>query len=883
MKNEFVFYRQICNNNLHKRISFLMRKILSILFLVNFIILQANDFNDYGLRFISYENRGKDRTSLVLNNNQPFDIEKEISLSFDLLPRKGNVFGNVVRIVSNTNENITMGFIFGENNKPYPCISINDDFYSVSDNIEYNNWTSVSITISTIKDSLDMLYNGVRKSFPLKCKNWENIKVSFGRCPFPGFETAETAPINVKNIKIQKDEKLVRHWALGQHNGDTCYDLIKNVPAIAENPLWLIDRHIYWTEIYSGEFNSSDNPQYAYNQNDDLFYIVPDEKSVIIYNPVTNKYNIIPVKGGGIAATITNELIYDHLNNELVSYSLDKQLVSKFSFESQAWENKASRDRGGNYFYHTASIGGFDSCLVSFGGYGQHTYKNDLFKLDLRNNVWEKKILDSITPRYSAASAIIGNEFYIFGGRGSKSGKQEVNPRYYYDLYSVDLNSYEVKTIWKTTVDSNFLPSGSMVYNSEDSCFYVLATQGDAVVYRISRSEPKMLRLSVGIPQISDTDDTFRALFYSPNLKKMFVLFCKIYKKDNSKIIIYEINYPPLSLLETSQTVSTIDKSYKSIILIIAVVFIIIGGGMLLLIKKKKYGNEKELANVSNISLEEKKEEEIKVQKSNSLEFIRKEEGSNILDFKKNTFDKSQSRINLLGVFNIIDKNGIDITGKFAPKLKSLFLLLLLYTEKDQRGITNDEIEEMLWIDKDKEAARNNRSVYLRKLQLLLKEVGNIEIEKKNRFRKIKIKDDTFCDYIIANKYITEALLGNSTSAEFKEQLMELIAYGPLLPKTDFEWLDRFKAEYSGLIIDVAEKLVSSGEYHLNDSLKLHLADIIFMHDNLNEFALRLKCSIFYKEGKKGMAKNIYDSFCRDYLKSMGETYNVSFGDLLFL
>ena len=51
----------------------------------------------------------------------------------------------------------------------------------------------------------------------------------------------------------------------------------------------------------------------------------------------------------------------------------------------------------------------------------------------------------------------------------------------------------------------------------------------------------------------------------------------------------------------------------------------------------------------------------------------------------ENYFDRSRSAISLLGTFNVRDKDGNDITSNFTPRLKSLLVLLILYTEKDEK------------------------------------------------------------------------------------------------------------------------------------------------------------------------------------------------------
>jgi two-component SAPR family response regulator len=63
--------------------------------------------------------------------------------------------------------------------------------------------------------------------------------------------------------------------------------------------------------------------------------------------------------------------------------------------------------------------------------------------------------------------------------------------------------------------------------------------------------------------------------------------------------------------------------------------------------------------------------------------------------------------------------------------------------------------------------------------------------------------------------------------------------------------------------------------------MRYHLADCILVYDPLNEEAFAMKCSVLYHLGKKGVAKNLYDSFCREYKQSLGINYSVSFNNLI--
>ena len=53
----------------------------------------------------------------------------------------------------------------------------------------------------------------------------------------------------------------------------------------------------------------------------------------------------------------------------------------------------------------------------------------------------------------------------------------------------------------------------------------------------------------------------------------------------------------------------------------------------------------------------------------------------------------------------------------------------------------------------------------------------------------------------------------------------------------------------------------------------IRLADIMFLHDPLNEEALAAKCTVLSAQGRKVLPENVYDRFCKEYRDSMGENY----------
>ncbi len=93
---------------------------------------------------------------------------------------------------------------------------------------------------------------------------------------------------------------------------------------------------------------------------------------------------------------------------------------------------------------------------------------------------------------------------------------------------------------------------------------------------------------------------------------------------------------------------------------------------------------------------------------------------------------KQNYQLVLFGGFQVFNLNNEDITNKFSPLLKELFLLIFLYTYKNNKGITSDQISEYLWFGKSSSSARNNRAVNIAKLKTILSEIWSSRIDKEN-------------------------------------------------------------------------------------------------------------------------------------------------------
>jgi two-component SAPR family response regulator len=254
-----------------------------------------------------------------------------------------------------------------------------------------------------------------------------------------------------------------------------------------------------------------------------------------------------------------------------------------------------------------------------------------------------------------------------------------------------------------------------------------------------------------------------------------------------------------------------------------------------------------------------------------------------ITDIKPmNRMPKAQS-ILLLGGFQVIDKEGNNKTGEFTPILKQLFILILLYTLKSDKGISSFKLKEIFWFDKTDESAKNNRSVSLSRLRVIFDQIGKVSISSQNSYWTVHFGDDIYCDYYEALILIDRFSAVDVLEFDLKDlkRLISIASGGELLPNIQTEWVDSFKSSFSNRLIDLLLAISSNPAYQLDMQTKLDIADVIFVHDSLNEDALKLKCITLVKTGKNGLAKKVYTSFVHEYKTLFGIDFKYSFEQII--
>jgi DNA-binding SARP family transcriptional activator len=843
-----------------------MRKTLLAIFYFFISYTYSQEIREDGLFFSSREVIKDKRTSLHLTPEKPLHFANGFSLEFESnFRQKDAYYGNIFKIVANNDLNIDLisNFENGINSKnPVFLLIVNNAIlfsYKWKDIPQggVEKWIKFKLDIDRENARITFSINGEKRSRKVKeIADLDSFEIVFGKSNLKNHVTTDVSPMSIKHVKLFQGNKLVRNWILGKHlKNNNVQDEISEDIAVALNPTWLIDQHLYWGKSKNLKFNNLLGT--AQDEKNSLVFFI-DQKSVYVYNLKNQSIDTLKYKNKPFPCE-GNNFIYNEKTNEIWSYSFDKNSISKFNFSDSGWSSDETECIEPNYWHHNKMISPKDGSLVTFGGYGHYKYKNTFKTFDTKTSTWKSvDKISTINPRYLSASGILNKDkFLVFGGYGSKSGNQAVNSHCYYDLYTVDFDGFKTRQLWKETSieKSPFVPIGSMVIDSKSDNFYALIYDNNTFntqlkLARFGINEFDMTLFPGTIPYKFLDIKSNGSLFLDSNTATLYAL-----TTNEGNVNLYSLAYPPLLAADVFQEEPFSMMPYGYLILFIAAAVALV---LFYLARKSKRKNKKVII-PKNGAVE--------------LHFSDSEKQTEQLVHEK----IKTSAIYLFGGFEVFDKEGKDITAQFTPTIKQLFLLILLSRSKNEKGITSHKVIENLWYDKSENSARNNKNVNISKLKLLLEKIGDVEINNENTYWTIQFGENVFCDYLYVCKLLSR-IKADSNDDEKIVNFLNIISAGEICPDVQTEWIEPFKVDISNRIIDGLDYL-SKNQKNLN-LLEL-IANTILQYDPLNEEAIIIKCHSLYAMGKKGMAKQCYDDFCKEYLSLLDAKFNVPFKDIV--
>ncbi len=838
---------------------------LLVLIFVQFIYPQNRDFN--GIKFNSKNVERSKKTSIFLNDGKPIKLENSFSISFDVSFWTYKYFGTILRVEDESKNEIRV--VYNQHfDKDISYLEIiessnNKQIYIPFPHKELirNKWYFIKLIFDRNENILKVYVDNIFKSETLyPFKNQKFFDFVFGIKDWNNPQDFDVPGISIKNILITEIDKRKYFWSLNPLNDNGYKDKINGSKLKLINPIWVYEDSKIWRKL--ADIKISDHSMshlgVAYDSINSRFF-TDRREDLLIYDLITGINSVIKYKTTSPA--FWNDLFYNPDKQNLYSYFTAMGKVSVFDLKKNEWAIiDTSKDDEGHYFGSAKFSYPKSNDLYLLGGYGLYAVKNDLFKYNFVNKEWEKIKLkkNEMTPRawFTFGKGFKDGEFLIYGGIGNETGDQEYGLNTYYDLFILSLND---STITKLKLPKEQKFKYAFLFNDlyldrKDSSIYFLSQNDEGKSFPVSLNKLDLKTgnvFPVGNKFWIKNDDKwiYSHLHYNKSTNELIsVIF------DTTKLEIYAINYPPISeSIKTFVETESSDNSRLIIILSISALIAIIVLGYFFIWRKKQN------------SIEQVASQNIK--------------GETIQLENRST----RNSIQLFGGFDIYDNEGKDMISDFSPKLKEIFLLILLrsFNHYQHKGITSEELSSIIWPDASPESVKSNRGVAINKIRKLLSDVEGVDLEFSDKLWFIKMNNSSRCDYLGYLRFCDAAKNGNAVQNNSISSLLNIVKDGEFLKGISYEWLDSLKFAINNEIIKSLKLYFDDHEIQNNAEKLIQLCDVILTFDSVDQDAIKLKIKTLSNTGKLHIAKSTFNLFIAEYKRLYDENYPLTFQEII--
>ena len=236
------------------------------------------------------------------------------------------------------------------------------------------------------------------------------------------------------------------------------------------------------------------------------------------------------------------------------------------------------------------------------------------------------------------------------------------------------------------------------------------------------------------------------------------------------------------------------------------------------------------------------------------------------------------NRIRLFGEFSVLDREGEEIAPLFTPKIKQLFLLLLVHSTRGMKGISSNALTEQIWGgEASSKNSKSLRSVSILKLRKILERLDQVEILFTSNRYLLQFTGSVSCDYLRCLKLLEQSINDRTTL----EQFMAIISQGEVFGEESYAWLDDAKSYICNSAVDLLTRFIPTYSLQTESDQLIRLADQILRNDPCNEEALVCKVQALAQQNHLKSARYTYQRFATLYEELYGEPFKRSFESLL--
>lgn len=831
----------------------------------------------YGLGFYGQEVVQDQRTGLELGYENPLCVKERFKLSFEFsfLPNRADYFGYLVRIIDSDGNNIDLIYDrHDETNKHFRLIK-GDTLSSITFNLDtsqlYGPWTTLTFALSA--DGKQLHFSDEKNQFtePVSMNGSGCFRLFFGRNNFETFKTTDVPAMKIRNIKLFDGEKLAYHWPLDQSAGLRVSETAQKLSGRVTNPMWLKKKYMEWELLHTHSIRGE--ASVAFDPVDEQVYIVGAD-TLLRYSVPTREATLVGYLSGTQYLVNGSQSVYDTSSDQLLNFSIDQRTVAAFDPQQLTWDRNFTHPAPGTNFLHLNKFySAADSSIYFIGGYGHYRYKDSVFQYHVPSNSWTyfRPGGDEFIPRYLAGIGSTETGAYLVGGYGSSSGQQILNPKNLYDFLYFDLEKKTFEKKFELDIEKeDFVFANSLVIDQPGNSWYGLIFpkhkfNSSLQLIHGSLTDSTFTLAGNSIPYQFDDVHSFADLFYCTKSKRFIAVTIFRDNTGVAHVKLYSLFSPPLA---PNAATSTLGNSSTRIIWLAGVALLCLL--CLFFIHQAKKRRAKRGVDGGTRQGRQGRQ-------GTTAPLLAHSSSRQEYDEK---IAPDRNAIYLFGGMQLVGREGQDITGQLSPLLTELFLILLLHTVKGGKGVTSARLTELLWYDKPKGSARNNRAVNIAKLKSIIQEMGDTSsIYNEGGYWKLHLdKQQVYIDY---RDYLDITGTPHPLNKDQITSLTQIVTRGNFLPEADYDWLDPFKAELYNEITDTFTQFARTAPANEAPEFLIKIANYISRFDALNEDAMIIKCNALVRMGKHSLATQAFDHFCKRYRKIYGEAFKHDYKSII--
>ncbi|QHS56381.1 hypothetical protein GWR56_12845 [Mucilaginibacter sp. 14171R-50] len=824
------------------------------------ILLSTLQGNAQGLQFNSNDSLLSRRTSYMVFAGDKPTFHDKLSIKFDLSLWDNDHLGYVFNITDTKSNSYSLTYIYNHNGSP----TLNFNIDSKSNKIEIplnlaqlkkRNWIKVRADINLKANTVSFLVNGKwYKATGFGFDGEMTPEITFGK----NKHYSDVPNMAVKDLAIS-DGSEDYYFPLNEWKGNSVHTDRGDALGYVDHPAWLINESYFWTPKFRRTFNEVAGLNFD-AERQQLFMFKKD--SLISYNVQEDNITSRPYQNKLPLTLLLGKSVINTREGKCYVYEVQPpdslHSIAALNLNTLKWEATGKALIKEQRHHHNVFFDKDQTNFYLFGGYGSFSYHKDFFKYLPDKDLWEKVAFkgDTISPRFFSGSsqADENNDVYIFGGYGNQSGNQIVGGKHFYDLYRVNLTTRTIKKCWEISPEEEpFVSANNLIISKDKKYFYALCyphekPKTNLRLYKFSIRDGSYEIVSGTIPVTSERIESDFNLFFNPQQGEFYCTAQEFVSPAQSTVRIYSLTAPPVSQQAYLNSQRPATSKFNSLYIYLTGLIIICAAAWYFVRKRRK--------TQGGIHTGEEITPEF---------YTRKKEA-----------DKKPNAVYLLGEFVVFNKHSRDITYMFSPKIKQLFILILL-NSKDGQGVVSKKISATLWPDKDVTRTKNIKGVTINHLRNIIADLEGIELTFLNDTYSFQLSESFFCDYFVIIDALHQIQEHNLSASRFVTDNCELFARGGLLQYLPETWLDDIKLSFEEslmlVILPEVKKIYESGDH----KKAFEISRVVLNIDPFNDTALKYKLKSVRRIKGIDHAKRLYDEFINEYQKSLGSEYPVHF------